>query len=137
MFAYLWQRKGKINGFFKNSTSVVLQQYQNILSIQRTGSYIALKFSLPFLKGRQCSLMKRQQKLDAKPLKRFNKKFNTTLEPLLGKLSLFCHCWRTTEMMFLEQPLISPFSAEKQQPYVRLTQARPQILRSHLRKLTP
>ena len=34
MIADLWQRKGKIGGCFKNSTSVVFQQSQNEVSLR-------------------------------------------------------------------------------------------------------
>ena len=49
-FADLWQRKDKISGCFKNSTSVVLQQCQNKANFQRKGSSIVLKFLLNVLK---------------------------------------------------------------------------------------
>ena len=58
--ADLWQRKDKISGCFKNSTSIVLQQCQNQVSFQRKDFGIVSKFSPHFLKGRQYSLMNRQ-----------------------------------------------------------------------------
>ena len=49
--ADLWQRKGKISGCFKNSTSTVLPRCQNKVSFQRKGSSVVLKFLLNLLKG--------------------------------------------------------------------------------------
>ena len=40
MVADLWQRKGKIIGCFKNSTSIVLQQCQNTVNFHRNGSNV-------------------------------------------------------------------------------------------------
>ena len=40
-----WQRKGKINGYFKNSTYIVLQQHQDQANFQRKGSSIISNFS--------------------------------------------------------------------------------------------
>ena len=49
--ADLWQRKCKVSGCFKNSTSFVLQQFQNKVSFQRNGSSVVLKFLLKSFKG--------------------------------------------------------------------------------------
>ena len=48
--ADLWLRTGEISGYFKNGSSIVLQQLQNKLSFQRKGSGIELTFSLNFKK---------------------------------------------------------------------------------------
>ena len=45
--ADLRQRKGKISGCFKNSTSIVLQQCQNQVRFEKKDSGIILKF-LPY-----------------------------------------------------------------------------------------
>ena len=39
LVADLWPRKDKISGYFKNGTSIVLQQCQNNVSFQRMKSY--------------------------------------------------------------------------------------------------
>ena len=49
--ADLWQRRGKISGCFKNSTSVVLQECQNKVNLRRKGSSIVLRFLVILLKG--------------------------------------------------------------------------------------
>ena len=46
--ADFWQRKGKVSGYFKYCTSIVLQKCPNELSFQRKGSGIVLRFSLYF-----------------------------------------------------------------------------------------
>ena len=46
--ADLWQRKAKISGCFKNSTSIVLQLRQNKVSFQRKDFGIVLKCSPHF-----------------------------------------------------------------------------------------
>ena len=76
--------KGKISGF-KNNTSIVLQEYQNKVHLQRKGLGIALRFSLHVLKGRE-SVMKRQ---NCQPFKRFTKNLDTTLNPFYENLLYF------------------------------------------------
>ena len=51
----------QISGYFKNSTSIVLQQCKNKVKFQRKGSGIVFKFSRHCLNCRKWSLMKRQR----------------------------------------------------------------------------
>ena len=119
MVADLWQRKGKINGCFKNFTSVGLRQFQNKVRFQRKDSGgIVLKFSPHFLKDRACSLMNGKH---CQPFKIIGKNFDTTPEPFLWKLTVFRHCWRTKEVLFLKQTLILPFLPINLQPHARWT----------------
>ena len=76
----LWQRKDKIRGCFKNSTSSGLQRCQNKICFQRKGSSVVLEFLLYLLKGYQCYLFVPDHFLF---FKECNENFNTMPEPLL------------------------------------------------------
>ena len=80
MVADLSQRKGKISGCFKNSTSTVNQQCQNKVNFQRNGSGVVLKFLLIILKGWQCFLFIREHILS---FKKCGDNINTTAESFL------------------------------------------------------
>ena len=73
-------------------------------------------FAIIFLRGWQCFLFIREHFLS----------FKKCGESFHCKLTLFWHCWRTTEVLFLKQPLILPFLCLKSvaTPLVRLTQIR-------------
>ena len=79
----LWQRKGKISGCLKNSTSFVVQQCQNKVSFQRKDSSIVIKFSPDFQKVESALLGIENA---ANPI-RNSEKFTTTPKPFLWKLS--------------------------------------------------
>ena len=51
MVTDLWQRKGKISGYLKNSASVVLEQCKNKVSFQGKDCSVVSKFLLEPLKG--------------------------------------------------------------------------------------
>ena len=71
--------KGKISGYFKSRTSVVLHQCQNKVSFLRKGSYVALTFLLSRLNRLQCCLFIRKHFLT---FKRCSENFDTMPEPL-------------------------------------------------------
>ena len=94
----------------KNSTSIVLHQSISQVNIQRNGSGTVFKFLLIILKDWQCFLFIREYVLS---FKKCSESFNVMPELFLGKHTLFWHCWRTTEVLFLKQPLILPFICHK------------------------
>ena len=51
VIADLWQREDKINGCFKNSTSLVFQQCQNQMLFERKDSTVVFKNFSSFRKG--------------------------------------------------------------------------------------
>ena len=102
MVADLWQGKRRITGCFKNRTSVILQQCQNKVSLQRKDSSIVSKFLRNLLKGLQHFLVLRDNFLPFKCCENFN----TMPKTLSLKIYFILTLLENDRSAVLKQPLI-------------------------------
>ena len=106
MVADLWQRKSKIRGCLKNSTSIVLQECRNKVSFQRKSSSVVLKYFLNLSKGKQCCLFIGEH---FPPFEKCSENINTMPEHFLRKFNLFLTLLENNLSAVMGQPLILPF----------------------------